>query len=98
MVRAASIVDWSNTFMHLSVHDELDFSAPKGTEEGFMTQVHEAMEDWTEADGPALHVPIKADIKAGASWGALIKADPDEEPPSAALLAAIRVAEEAGAA
>lgn len=96
MVRVASLVDWSDTFLHLSVHDELDFSVPRGdARDKFVARLREAMEDWSEADGPLLNVPIKADIKAGESWGALIKEDPDEEAPSAALAAAVAIAEQA---
>lgn len=76
MVRIAGpggIVDWKTTFMHLTVHDELDFSVPRDRVEAFKEDLRKAMEDWTEADGPKLHVPIKADIKHGESWGALIK-------------------------
>ncbi len=77
MVRIAGpggIIDWSNTFLHLQVHDELDSSAPRGAAgEKFVTAQRELMESWTEADGPRFNVPIRADIKAGASWGALIK-------------------------
>lgn len=77
MVRIAGpggIIDWKNTFLHLQVHDELDASAPRGAAaDRFMAAQRELMESWTEADGPRLNVPIKADIKAGASWGALIK-------------------------
>lgn len=78
MVRVAGpggLVDWRNTVLHLTVHDELDFTSRRGAEgERFRARLAEAMEDWRgEGATTPLTVPIKADINAGASWGALIK-------------------------
>lgn len=65
MVEVAKEVDWSNTFLHLTVHDELDFSVPKG-QEGvlFLRRVKEIMENF-----PSVDVPIQAGIEVGRSWG-----------------------------
>lgn len=92
MVRVASLVDWRDTFLHLTVHDEMDLSVPREQQDVFMKRLREAMEDWGPSDGPELRVPIRADIKAGDSWGALIKEDPDEEAPTASLKAAVDAA------
>lgn len=77
MVRIAGpggIIDWRDTFLHLTVHDELDASVPRGDAEAkFVGQMHEAMEVWGPEDGPPLGVPIKAEIKSGESWGDLVK-------------------------
>lgn len=60
------LIDDSNTFMHLCVHDEVDFSAPKG-EAGlkFARRVKELMQDFE------LSVPIIADLERGPNWGDL---------------------------
>jgi len=65
------LVDWENVLLHLTVHDELDFTAPKGAAgEKFKTQLEEAMTQWSEADGvPTPNVPIRVEIAAGPSWG-----------------------------
>ena len=76
MVRVArDLVDWKNVILHLTVHDELDFTAPKG-EAGakFQRQLREAMTEWSELDGvPKLKVPIRVEIATGPSWGETTK-------------------------
>lgn len=76
MIRVAQIVDWKNTFLHLTVHDELDFSIPKG-EEGakFRKQVRECMEDWP------LSVPIRVDLETGPDWGHTVEHCRDHDVP-----------------
>ena len=72
MVRVArDLVDWENVLLHLTVHDELGFTAPQGSAgETFKKQLNEAMCDWSEADGvPKLNVPIRVTIGSGPSWG-----------------------------
>lgn len=64
MLSVAEVVDWKNTFLHLTVHDELGFSIPRG-EAGvrFAREVKERMEAFE------LKVPVKADAGVGADWG-----------------------------
>lgn len=75
MVRVdRDLIDWTNTVMHLTVHDELDFTSRRG-EQGalFRARLKESLETWGPADGlPALSVPIRATIKTGTSWGDVI--------------------------
>lgn len=58
------LVDWDEVVLHLTVHDELDLSIPKG-EAGlaFLRKATEIMSDF------ALSVPIKADAEVGPTWG-----------------------------
>jgi DNA polymerase I-like protein with 3'-5' exonuclease and polymerase domains len=64
MARAAEMVDWKNTFLHLTVHDELDFSVPKGEEgEKFGRRMKEMMEDYD------LACPVIAESEIGEDWG-----------------------------
>lgn len=64
-IHEAGLVDWSNIFCHLTVHDELDFSAPMGERgDKFMKQMKELCEDF-----PNIRVPIVMDIETGRDWG-----------------------------
>jgi DNA polymerase-1 len=64
MVRIAPICAEFGVPLHLTVHDELDFSVPPGADGlRFATRVREIMEDWN------LRVPITADVSWGANWG-----------------------------
>jgi DNA polymerase-1 len=64
MIRVAEMVDWKNTYLHLTVHDELDFSIPKGAAgTKFRDDLRHAMEDWP------MRVPIKVELERGATWG-----------------------------
>lgn len=65
MLRVAEIVDWKNVYLHLTVHDELDFSIPQG-ELGmkFMKQIREIA-----ADYPDIRTPIIMDTEVGPDWG-----------------------------
>jgi DNA polymerase-1 len=49
--------------LHLTVHDELDFSVPADVGPRFAARVREVMEDHH------LRVPIVADVTCGADWG-----------------------------
>jgi DNA polymerase I-like protein with 3'-5' exonuclease and polymerase domains len=61
----AGIVDWDATLMHLTVHDELDFSVPKGREGVKVAKrLREVMEAFE------LDVPIRCTVEVGKSWGA----------------------------
>lgn len=64
MVEVDKIVDWEEAVLHLTVHDELDLSLPKG-EPGrrYARQIKEAMESFD------LTVPIKVDAEVGPDWG-----------------------------
>ena len=68
MAAVQEIVDWESLILHLTVHDELDFSMDPG-EKGVRLgrQVQEAMEDFQ------LEVPVKVDVETGPSWGAVTK-------------------------
>jgi DNA polymerase-1 len=64
ILEVASEVDWDSVRLHLTVHDELDFSVPKG-EEGvkIATRLRELMET------TRLRVPILAEMTLGTDWG-----------------------------
>lgn len=64
MVAVDQAIDWQNEVLHLTVHDELDLSIPKGSA-GLRSarKIKEAMENFE------LTVPILADIKVGPNWG-----------------------------
>lgn len=65
MVEVDQLIDWNNTKMHLTVHDELDFSIPKGSVGLRVTKdIQEVMEHCAE-----FTVPIIADMKIGPNWG-----------------------------
>lgn len=64
MVRIDEIVDWDNVLLHLTVHDELDFSIPEGEAgDRFVHHAKELMEDYH------LDVPIVAECEVGPNWG-----------------------------
>jgi DNA polymerase-1 len=64
MIRVNEIIDWDNMIMHLTVHDELDFSVDPGeTGLKMVKEVQHAMQDWP------LRVPILVDVKIGPDWG-----------------------------
>lgn len=75
MVRTVhDLVDWKNVLLHLTVHDELDFTAPKGAAgTKFQKSLNECMTDWSSTEytdgAPRINVPIKVEIAAGPSWG-----------------------------
>jgi len=75
MVRAVhDLVDWKNVLLHLTVHDELDFTAPKGAAgDKFQKNLNACMTDWSTTDykdgAPKMNVPIKVEIASGPSWG-----------------------------
>jgi DNA polymerase I-like protein with 3'-5' exonuclease and polymerase domains len=64
MIAVDQHIDWEDSVMHLTVHDELDFSVPKGSagvkKAKELKQVMEAFE---------LSVPIKAAAEMGPDWG-----------------------------
>lgn len=64
MIRVDRMIDWESTIMHLTVHDELDLSVPKG-DAGIrvMRDIKEAMQDYE------LSVPIISDAELGPTWG-----------------------------
>lgn len=65
MIRVDDGLDWDETPLHLTVHDELDFSVPKNKKarDEFNRTLREKMEDFD------LKVPVKVDIEYGADWG-----------------------------
>lgn len=73
MVDVDRAIDWENTLMHLSVHDELDFSVPLGDAgERVKTDLTEIMQAvgrtpaWT---GEVMRVPVIAEADLGPNWG-----------------------------
>lgn len=63
MVAIDKELDWEETPLHLTVHDELDFSVPRGMAKDFGMKVKGIMEDFQ------LTVPIRADAEWGPDWG-----------------------------
>jgi len=64
MYAVDGLIDWDDTVMHLTVHDELDFSVPKGAAgDRIAKQIKDAMEAFT------LDVPIIAEAELGPDWG-----------------------------
>jgi DNA polymerase-1 len=69
MVRVATeLVDWDEIRLHLTVHDELDLSVPRG-ERGLAAarRLKEMMQDFE------LDAPIIAEVELGENWGATTK-------------------------
>ncbi len=64
MVEVNRAIDWRTTIMHLTVHDELDFSIPRG-DSGL--RVARDIKDIME--GYQLEVPIIAELELGPNWG-----------------------------
>lgn len=62
MVELDKVLDWEATPMHLTVHDELDFSIPRGDTET-PKMVKAVMEAFH------LDVPVRADVEGGEDWG-----------------------------
>lgn len=73
MVKVDKVIDWKTMLMHLTVHDELDFSKAKGDAgDAMLRDVREVMQDFDLTDGGRLEiprVPIKVDIEVGKDWG-----------------------------
>lgn len=64
MVRVAAEIDWTDTRLHLTVHDELDLSVPRGEAgERVARRLRDLMEE------VELTVPILAEAELGRSWG-----------------------------
>jgi DNA polymerase I-like protein with 3'-5' exonuclease and polymerase domains len=64
MVRIDKVVDWEEVIVHLTVHDELDFSVTRSEKaKGIMGEIRETMEDFE------LEVPVKFDLDMGNDWG-----------------------------
>jgi DNA polymerase I-like protein with 3'-5' exonuclease and polymerase domains len=63
MIAVDQVIDWETSVMHMTVHDELDFSVPKG-EAGVQVGrlIKEAMEDHE------CSVPLRAEVKIGRDW------------------------------
>ena len=65
MMSVVADLDWDETPLHLTVHDELDFSAPKDPRRRaeWGEALREKMEDFD------LRVPVKLDMEYGPDWG-----------------------------
>lgn len=64
MIRVANLIDWEDCILHLTVHDELDFSMTPGeVGDRYRRQIKQAMED------VELRVPVLADCEVGPDWG-----------------------------
>lgn len=72
MVEISRIVDWDECLLHLTVHDELDFSVPLG-ERGrrWKTDIKRLMEqfDLGSVSPDGQRVPIIAECEFGPDWG-----------------------------
>lgn len=69
MVEIDAVIDWETTKMHLTVHDELDFSIPRGAAgKKVAGEIKYLMEHCAD---PVYQftVPIVAELKAGNDWG-----------------------------
>lgn len=64
MIAVDQHIDWEDSVMHLTVHDELDFSVPKGS-----AGVKKAKELKEVMETFELSVPIKAVAELGPDWG-----------------------------
>ena len=75
MVRVDREIDWETTLMHLTVHDELDFSVPKGLPGSRILEgIAEIMRDAAKEpgwNGQVMRVPVRADVEQGSNWGML---------------------------
>lgn len=64
MIEVDKAIDWEDCILHLTVHDELDFSTTKGDiGDGYRTRIKELMQDYK------LDVPIIAECDVGPNWG-----------------------------
>ena len=65
LIAVADGLDWDETPIHLTVHDELDMSVPRDKQrrDVFFKTLREKMQDYE------LRVPIKLDIEYGEDWG-----------------------------
>jgi DNA polymerase I - 3''-5'' exonuclease and polymerase domains len=71
----SGVVDFDNTQLHLQVHDELDFSIPRG-EEGvrIKNQIVDIMQEAGKTpmwSGDIMQVPVIAEADLGPNWGML---------------------------
>lgn len=70
----AGYVDSEDVQLHLTVHDELDFSVPHGEAgDRAMREIVEIMQDAGKRpawDGTVMRVPVIAEAKFGPNWGA----------------------------
>lgn len=83
MIEVDKEIDWQESPMHLTVHDELDFSVPRG-QRGI--QIAENIQDiMQEVTVPHVHglrrqldpltVPIVAEMELGEDWGHCVELD-----------------------
>jgi DNA polymerase-1 len=63
MVTLTPVAKEYGALLHLTVHDELDFSVAPDQAAPFAARVRECMEDYR------LQVPIRADVSVGRDWG-----------------------------
>lgn len=65
MIEVDRHIDWKSTIMHLTVHDELDFTIPKGSEGERMAW---GLKEVMETCGKGITVPIVAEGEVGNNW------------------------------
>lgn len=76
MINVMDIVDWKNVALHATVHDELVFTIPQGSQGiQIANQIKEAM----EAAKFDMTVPLMAEAKVGKNWGVVRKLDKHSE-------------------
>lgn len=68
MIAVHPLLDWEDRILHLTVHDELDFSVPKGSAGlKFAKMVKEVMQDFD------IKAPIICEPEIGPNWGSTKK-------------------------
>lgn len=73
MVEVDKAIDWDTTQLHLQVHDELDFSVPRG-EEGVrmkdnIVNIVQEVGRTPMWNGEIMRVPVLAEADLGENWG-----------------------------
>jgi DNA polymerase-1 len=75
MIEVDKHIDWDTTQLHLQVHDELDFSIPRGAQGVRMKDdIVDIMQEVRKTpmwNGEVMRVPVIADADVGPNWGML---------------------------
>jgi DNA polymerase-1 len=80
MVEIGKAIDWDTAQMHLQVHDELDFSVPKG-DVGIriardIVEIMESAGKTPMWNGQVMQVPVVAEPELGLNWGVPYETQP----------------------
>lgn len=74
MIEVDKVIDWEQTIMHLTVHDELDFSVARDGAVETRDQLVSLMQDVARTpswNGHVMRVPVLAEAELGSNWGML---------------------------